>query len=169
MSRANSPARRERYCEAGFTLVELLVVLLVMGIATALVTLSLFESERSRGQRQVERLAEALEHAALAAQWRGRSILWQMQDQSWHFQTEVRGAEGSPWSPIADEPQLAAQTMDSAFRLAFFQRAGQVRAQARLLFATHGINEPFELRLELGEHAWRLRGDALGRVAIESP
>jgi len=161
--------RREQISPRGFTLVELLVALLVLSIATALVSAKLFESDRNRGQRQIERLAASLEHAALAAQWRSRNILWQMHEQRSEFQIESRADDGPRWTPILDEPQLSPQAMPDGMRLAEFQRAGQASAQARLIFAAHGINEPFEFVAALGENAWRLRGDALGRVSVTSP
>ncbi|MBI3148662.1 MAG: hypothetical protein HYZ17_09150 [Betaproteobacteria bacterium] len=146
---------------------ELLVVMLVLGIAAALVSVRLVASDRDRGLRLAQELAVSLEHAALAAEWRGRNILWRHQEAGWTFLIEERGEGGASWQPLRDESSLAPRSLPEGMRIVGFERAGLALVEPRLLFATHGINDPFSLHLGLGEQVWRLSGDALGRVKVE--
>ncbi|HET9763847.1 MAG TPA: prepilin-type N-terminal cleavage/methylation domain-containing protein, partial [Casimicrobiaceae bacterium] len=54
---------------AGFTLAEILVVLLVIGLAAGLAYARLDADPRQSLEREARRLGGALEHAALLAQW----------------------------------------------------------------------------------------------------
>ncbi len=168
VNRALAKGHRDRLAAPGFTLVEILVTLVILGIATALVSLRLFEGEREQGQRQVQQVAAALEHAALVAEWRNRSILWRWQDQGPRFDILARNGEDWTWQPLTDEAPLAARAPLNGLRLVHFERSGQRDAEPYLLFAAHGINDPFAIHLELGQFLWRVSGDALGRVRVES-
>lgn len=58
----------------GFTLIEILVVLVVLGIAASIVVFQLAGDDRRDVQREAKRLAGALEHAAAVAQWSGETL-----------------------------------------------------------------------------------------------
>ena len=58
----------------GFTLVEVLVVVVIIGLVAGLVVLGIGSDERQTTEREAKRLAGALEHAAAAAQWRAETL-----------------------------------------------------------------------------------------------
>src|SRR5438874_1167200 len=58
----------------GFTLIEILVVLVILGIAASLVIVNLGRDDRRDVQREAKRLAGALEHAAAVAQWSSETL-----------------------------------------------------------------------------------------------
>ncbi|CAG1004176.1 hypothetical protein MYXO_03263 [Myxococcaceae bacterium] len=153
----------------GFTLVELLVVLLVLSTATALIAVRLFETEQQRGQKAAEALRDALAHAALAAQWQGRNLLWRSEFDGWRFFTPAARAEENAWRPIDSEPSLAPRLLPPQMRITEFRRSGQASRDLALIFTAQGINDPFDIVLGLAEQTWRLRGDALGRVELDRP
>lgn len=152
----------------GFTLVELLVVLLVLGVATALISVRLFEGPQQRSQRAVEALGAALEHAALAAQWQGRNLLWRADPNGWRFLAQMATGDTEQWQVVDNEPELGPKSFPADLRLVAFHRSGQASAEVALLFSAHGLNEPFELRLALAEQVWSLRGNPTGRVSMEA-
>lgn len=69
----------------GFTLLELLVVLAIMAIATAGVSLALRDGGASAMQREGERLAAILEAARSQSRASGLTVLWQAQPQGFRL------------------------------------------------------------------------------------
>jgi len=65
---------------SGFTLLELLVVLALIAVATAGVSLSLRDSADSALQRDAERLAVLLETGRAQARANGLPVVWRTQD-----------------------------------------------------------------------------------------
>ena len=64
----------QRESDPGFTLIEMLVVLIVIGVGAALVYAKLESDPRQTALRESRRFAAALEHAALLAQWRNQTL-----------------------------------------------------------------------------------------------
>src|SRR5450755_395950 len=59
---------------SGFTLAEVLVVLIVIGVAGALVYARFDSDPRGELEREGRRLGAAIEHAALLAQWQNETL-----------------------------------------------------------------------------------------------
>ena len=66
----------------GFTLLELLVVVALIAVATAGVSLSLRDSAHSALQRDAERLAVLLETGRAQARANGLPVVWRTQDKA---------------------------------------------------------------------------------------
>ena len=60
--------------DAGFTLAEILVVILVIGLAAGITYAQFDRDPRQALEREGRRLASALEHAALLAQWKNETL-----------------------------------------------------------------------------------------------
>lgn len=70
---------------AGFTLLELLVVLAIVAVATAGVGLALRDDGQAQLEREAQRLAALLEAARAQSQVRGVPVRWQADAQGFHF------------------------------------------------------------------------------------
>lgn len=93
---------------AGFTLVELLVVLVIMGIALGMVTLQLMPDARSELRNEADRLALLLENAGLEARSSGRSLAWSAEKNSYRF---WRKNDYGDWAQIVGDEQLRSRTL----------------------------------------------------------
>lgn len=73
-------SKRPSALPPGFTLLELLVVVALIAVATAGVSLSLRDSAHSALQRDAERLAVLLETGRAQARANGLPVVWRTQD-----------------------------------------------------------------------------------------
>ena len=96
-------SRRDRAAVAqrGFTILELLVVISIIALATAGVGLALRDSGATQLQREGERLAALLESARAQSRASGAAVRWRADAQGFHFE----GLAGS---------QLPSHWLDSA-------------------------------------------------------
>src|SRR2546430_17627176 len=83
---------RQRY--AGFTLAEILVVLIVIGVAAGLAYAQLDRDPRQALEREGRRFAGALEHAALLAQWKNETLGESANGGGYQFGAPVSESEG---------------------------------------------------------------------------
>ena len=150
--------------DAGFTLVELLVVLAIVGVGAGLVALSVGGDERRTTEREAKRLAGALEHAAATAQWRAETLGVSADGAGYHF---WRRDADNRWSTLTSDDVLAARALPTGISVVPVAYAGApVAANAILPFRASGRNEPFTL--VVGSPTWSLQIDAdpLNRVHL---
>lgn len=149
---------------SGFTLIEMLVVVLVIGLASGIVIVNLGGDDRRATEREATRLASALEHAAALAQWQGETLGVSAEGNAYRFWR--RGAEGR-WTAVRDDDVLAPRALPPALQVTPASYAGApVAAGAVLPFRPSGRNEPYALLL--ASPAWSLvvAGDPLNRVHV---
>lgn len=156
-------ARRKRSMRA-FTLVEMLVVLVLLGIAAALLVPQLAQDDHRALEQEAQRLAGALEHAAAMAQWRGETLGMSAETGVYRFWR--RDADGQ-WQVIADDDVLAARALRDGVVVRAERYAGAaVPADAILPLRPSGRNEPFSVLL--AGRAWTalVSADPLNRVGF---
>jgi general secretion pathway protein H len=81
----NSHACPPRPCSGGFTVIELLVVIVILGIVAGMVTLSVAPSEQRRLTEELDRLAALFRLAHDEARISGRAITWQAGADGYRF------------------------------------------------------------------------------------
>ncbi|WP_296655185.1 GspH/FimT family pseudopilin [Paraburkholderia sp.] len=84
---------------AGFTLIEMLVVLLIAGILVALASLTITRNPHTDLNEEAQRLALLFESASDEAQVRSRPLAWQPVAGGFRF--DVRTEDG--WRPLHDD------------------------------------------------------------------
>jgi general secretion pathway protein H len=149
---------------AGFTLVEILVVIAVIAIASTIVIVNLERDDRRMGLREASRLAGALEHAASLAQWQGETLGISAEGNGYRFWR--RGADDR-WATLSGDDVLAARILPAPFTVAAATFAGApVAADAILPFRPSGRNEPYTLLLASPEWTLIVAADPLNRVQV---
>ncbi|HDS0949885.1 TPA: type II secretion system minor pseudopilin GspH [Stenotrophomonas maltophilia] len=140
----------------GFTLMELMVVLVIIGICTAGIGLgigALLDPGRQLKQ-DAERLAQRLQVARDEARIDGRPIRWSADAQGYRFSR----LEGDGWVDLQRDDQLRPQRW-----LAAGTRAVPATS---LELSPEWIGVPWEMSLSLEGRQVRLRDDGSGQLQV---
>lgn len=148
----------------GFTLVEILVVVAIIGIVLAIASVNLLPDDRRTLETEAERVALLFELARETAISGGEELAWQADGQRYAF---YRRGEDRQWVPETGDEMLRPRDWPAGLKLdALKINHVAAAAEDRLIFAPSGVALPFELVLSLGQARAKVRGSALGRVEV---
>lgn len=155
----------------GFTLAEILVVLIVIGLAAGLAYAQLQTDPRQALEREARRFAGALEHAALAAQWTNQILGVSANGGGYRFwRRDLAGADGPRWVTLSDDDVLAPRALPQPLVATTHIYAGApVPGDAVLPLVPSGRNEPYVIALVSPQWQILLTSDPLNRVSITGP
>jgi type II secretion system protein H len=154
--------RARRSAAPGFTLVEVVVVVFIVGVALALVTANLAGDDRREVMKEAKRLAGALEYAAALAQWRAEPLGVSAEGGAYRF---WRRSDDERWVAFAGDEVLAPYALPPGVSVAPIAYAGApVSANAILPLRASGRNEPYTLRLDAATAHAVIASDPLNRV-----
>jgi general secretion pathway protein H len=147
----------------GFTLLEMLVVLLIAGLLISLASLTLSRNPRTDLNEEAQRLALLFESAGDEAQVRARPIAWEPVAGGFRF--DVRTEDG--WRPLRDE-LLGPRKWDGGVTgVAITYPGSDDRTHAdRLVFGTEAIDVPVEVTLFSAAGRATIVGTGSGRFEV---
>lgn len=150
----NSHAAGLRTRRRGFTLIELMVVMAVIAIATAVVTFALRDPASTRLEREAQRLAALLEIARAESRATGVPALW------------MPTPAGDPAAAfrfvgLRSGSRLPEQWLDDGVRAEV--------AGGRVVLGPDAILPPQRIVLALGEQRLEIASDGLGAFAAIAP
>ena len=145
----------------GFTLIEILAVVAIVGIILLVASVNLFPSDEQLSRRDAAAVAMAVERTRDAAWYGGVPMALSFEDgrvKPWRL-------AGNAW-----EPQAARDEPIPAVKLLGIQVDGQaLEPGARMVFLADGLGTPFQVRLESRGRAYAVEGDAAGAVRLVGP
>jgi general secretion pathway protein H len=154
------PSRRR-----GFTLLELLVVLLVMGLCAGLVGALAQPDERARLQVEAGRLAQLLELAAVEARLTGKPVAWTADAAHYRF---WRWSDAAGWSEEREDA-LRARSLPAGMAISALRvEARRSPKGMRLEFSPHGALA-FDLEMSLGAARFTVSASPVGEVRLHAP
>ena len=162
--RCNTATGRTR----GFTLIEVLVVLMIMGLFVGLVSAIVRPDDRGLLRVEAERLAQLLDLAAAESRLAGKSIAWTADGPGYRFWRMTGDAEASAdWSEIRDSDLLRARTLPQGMMISGLQ-VENMRAQGamRLEFAPYSQGLSFNIEMSLGATRYAVAASPIGEVRV---
>jgi len=143
---------------AGFTLIELMVVLVVIGVVAGMVTMSAAPSPQRELRADADRLAQLLSLAREEAQVRGAPIRFEADGSGFRF-VVFRDRQ---WRPITDDGDLRARPWASETRVAVDRPDGR-----RVLeFGRDLVEAPYRVVLQRPEAAVSIVANGLGAFEV---
>lgn len=154
--------------KSGFTLVEILVVIVIFGIVAGLAVAFVAPGERDLSTREARRFAGALEYAAARAQWRDEMLGVSADGRVVRFWR--RDAANDRWLPVDDDEVLHAEMLPSAMQAIALRYAGRAPAPNAIVpLRASGRNEPFAFLIETPGFRTIVALDPLNRASIAGP
>ncbi|WP_169307335.1 GspH/FimT family pseudopilin [Chitiniphilus eburneus] len=149
----------------GFTLIEILVALGVVGIILGMAMLRFDLSDGQTLEREGQRMALLFESARDEAIAGGRAIAWSSDGDGYQFWTlDDRNA----WQALPSHEVLKPRELPEGLRVTRMSvNLKDRRVGERIVFEPSGVNQPFTVTLTKGQQRWRLEGDIMGRVTAQ--
>jgi general secretion pathway protein H len=140
--KAIRPVRRGGTRAAGFTLLEMLVVLVIAGLLVSLASLTLTRNPLTDLNEEAQRLALLFESAGDEAQVRARPIAWLPLDGGFRF--DLRTEDG--WRPLRDD-LLGPRRWEGGVTGVAISYPGSDQRSDRIVFGTESIDAPVQVTL----------------------
>lgn len=153
----------------GFTLLEVLIVVLITGIVLSLAVLSIRDDPTQRVQTEARRFAALLTLAGQEAVLQSRELAVELRDNGYRFLVLQDGEWVAPADDVFRARELP-EDMELSVRIEGedASRQQRMRREPRIYMLSGGEMTPFELSIRRvgGDAAYRVRGDAGGRLEL---
>lgn len=151
----------------GFTLIEMLVVVMIMGLFVGLVATIARPDDRGLIRVEAERLAQLLDLCAQESRLSAKSIAWTSDGPGYRF---WRFSDDTGWSEIRDSDTLRERNLPQGMSVVGL-RVENMRPQGamRLEFTPYGETPAFTIEMSLGAERYDVAGSPLGEVRVVVP
>ena len=153
-----------RAMQRGFTLLELLVVLVIAGIMLGVVSFNAMPGEQQVLQNDAQRIALLLQLARDEAIVRNRPIAFEAEPERYRFLIR----DGDQWQALTQEDLLREREFKHPPVVLSITPA--VAAQTnplRLVFGREPVDKPFVLTMAEGNATVNIRADGIGHFVVE--
>jgi len=164
----HGPLRARSAPARGFTLIELMVVVVLMGVMLATVAVTAFPDDKAKLRTEADRLAQLWTIAHDEAQVRASALVWEADANAFRFLTR----DGANLVEITDDQVLRARRWDvSPIQVT---RLGTnpdptTTATVRVAFARGVAQDPFAVELRYNAARAVVRADGLGNFSVDNP
>jgi general secretion pathway protein H len=149
----------------GFTLVELLVVMVVMGIALGIVVVQLMPDDRTSLREEAARLALLLENAGLEARSSGRSMAWSSENTSYLF---WKKNNYNDWTRIEDDTIFRPRELIQGIQIGEVTLDNQpIQSGEHLALSSSAFAPPFRIHMSNKSFSTTIIGKSTGEVIVQ--
>ena len=148
----------------GFTLVEVMVVMVLIGIMLGLVSLNAIPSPRQDLQKEAQRIALLLQLARDEAIVRNRLVAFEADSDNYRFlvRNETR------WDPVTTDDLLRERPFKGGpVKLSIDPPSAGAGTPMRITFGREPVDKPFVLTMAIGENRVAIRADGIGHFVVE--
>lgn len=151
----------------GFTLIEVLVVVLLMVIVVGMVGLKIGGDEGRAVRQEADRLSVLLQSAQQEAILQGRVLALALGDEGYAFQ----GLDDKRKFSALNDPVLRPRTLPPAMSILSITLDGvpAEKAPRIILYPTGELPQAFVITLGQGEARWQVRGALNGTIQSAHP
>lgn len=146
---------------AGFTLLEMLVVLVIAGLLVSLTALTMTRNPRTDLNEEAQRLALLFESAGDEAQVRAQPIAWQPLEGGFRF--DLHTEDG--WRPLRDD-LLGPRNWEGGVTGVTINYPGSDSQPSRVVFGTEAIDVPVQITLFSAAGRATIVGTGNGRYEV---
>ncbi len=153
--------------QRGFTLIEIVVVMVLIGLAVGLTAVTAFPGNDRKLYTEADRLAQLWGMAYEDAQLTGATVVWEADAQSYRFLRR----EGETLNSIQNDSTLRERNWPvQPVQAALLGQAApaEPNATVRLAFERNGNSDPFRIALRHEQYQVRIYGDGLGNFKVEN-
>ena len=161
------PARgRTPKSATGFTLIEIMVVLLIVAITIGMVGINLQRGDNNRVQEEADRIVILLQAAREEAILQGKVFAVQFSNDGYRF---LRDNNKGKLELIEQDDVLSPRSLPDGVTLSFTLDGAVADTEAGLILDPSGSFIPFVLTLRAGEATWQALGLANGKIQSKPP
>lgn len=165
---ANKPERKTRAIavikDRGFTLIEMLVVLMIMGLLVGLVSAIAQPDDRAQLRVEADRLAQLMGVAATQSRLTGKPLAWTADGGGYRF---WQFGEDTGWSRIVGDDFLRARTLPEGMKISNMKVENMSLPEpVRVEFDPYGPALSFSVEMSLGAAHYTVAGSPIGEVRV---
>nr|WP_225984593.1 GspH/FimT family protein [Noviherbaspirillum aerium] len=148
----------------GFTLLELLVVLIIAALLMGVVAFNAMPGERQALQNEAQRIALLLQLARDEAIVRNRPIAFEADNTRYRFLIR----EENQWQTLGQDDLLREREFSRApIALSIVPVLSADNGPLRIVFGREPVDRPFVLTLAMGDSSVAIRADGVGHFTVE--
>lgn len=147
----------------GFTLVELMVVLAIIGISLGLVSFNAMPSPRQNLQAEASRIALLLQLARDEAIVRNRLVAFEADADAYRFLVRNEAS----WDPVTKDDLLRERFFKGGPVKLLIDPAPAGSGPLRITFGREPVDKPFVLTMAIGDDSVSIRADGIGHFVVE--
>lgn len=150
--------------ETGFTLLEMLVVMVIVGITLGAVSFNAMPSERQVLQNDAQRIALLLQLARDEAIIRNRPIAFEAEADRYRFLI----FEDNKWQALQNDDMFREREFKhSPVLFTVSPPSAEQATPLRIIFGREPVGIPFVLTLATGNVQVAIRADGIGHFSVE--
>jgi len=149
----------------GFTLIEMMLVMLVIGISLAMIVPNLSKNPEQVLLEEGNRLTALLNYATDISIATGSAIAWDQTAAGYRFLE--RDQDLKVWKPLMNDSSLRERTLPEDAQIEYVAKQGkQAGNLARVIMNPSGVQAPFEIGLHNESAHIKVVGNLIGQIKM---